>query len=186
MLVLTSLSMCEPQVNDGIIPEIISWIMGRSSSWNERLKDIFVCQTLSTKSRNWREILKYAEREVKAAYPDPDMISKIERKVITLLKRSPREDFLKAKAYEWLKYTCSNSPNGFSPHEVALTHKIFQLRGHRETFQKYLDHPSRKNKLLNSGAPVYTKCCSEDVVYTGVPEFKSLFFLDLPQGRTSF
>ena len=136
------------QVKDGIIPEIVSWIMSRSSSWNERLKDIFVCQTLSTKSRNWREILKYAEREVKAAYPDPDIISKIERKVITFSKRSPREDFLKAKAYEWLKHTCSNSPNGFSPHEVALTHKIFQLRGHRDTFQKYLDHPSRKQEQV--------------------------------------
>ena len=131
-------TMCEPQVKDGIIPEIISWIMSRSSSWNERLKDFFVCQTLSTKStgNNWREILKYAEREVKAAYPDPDIISKIERKVITLSKKSPREDFLKVKAYEWLKFTCSNSPNGFSPHEVALAHTIFQLRGHRETFRK--------------------------------------------------
>ena len=103
--------------------------------------------------------MKDVERQLKALYPNPDTISKIEEKIKAHSKKSPREGFLKAKAYDWLKcqFKCMRASNptaqkGFSHRDVAVAHKIFKMRGNLQTFQKYLDNPSRKGKLHN--APV--------------------------------
>ena len=115
--------------------------------WIESLKREFVIDTVKT-TTNWKDILKSAAGKAKNQYPDKS--TEIKDKVTKYLEKSPAQEFLKPKAYQWLRYV-HNNPElqevWFPNRAVEVAHLAFRLKGRVETLHKYLSHDMRRKKL---------------------------------------
>ena len=94
--------------------KIGSWIKKGTATysitqWRQDLKDKFVLQTL-LKTRRWQEILESVAEQLKDRCKEcPITCKEIDDAVEKYSHKSPREDFLKEKAYHWLKYLQAKS-----------------------------------------------------------------------------
>ena len=151
-------------------PKIDSWInTGCSTSmrWRLYLKDCFVQQTLST-TKTWREILTFSAGQLKGRYKNE---KKVMRDIDKLIKKhldnkSPAQDFLKAKAYQWLKHLEDNPPTAASwypHHAIEVAHKAFRMKAKMATFKNYISKPTRRKflkSILSASRSPIGKFCS--------------------------
>ena len=121
-----------------------------TKQWRRDLQNCFVKLTLST-TQTWRQIMEFAARHIQAryCYSSREVLDDIEKVVEKYLKKSPAQEILKPKAYQWLKYLEANPPTAsWYPHqaiEVAL--EAFRLKTRLKTFRKYLSQPTRRQFL---------------------------------------
>ena len=101
-----------------------------------------------TTTKGWREILESCAKQLKVLYPPQS--SEIDRAIEKYLQKSPAQDFLKAKAYQWLKYLEANprpASTWFPHHAVEVAFKAFRLKGQLGNFMRFLGHRSRRQHL---------------------------------------
>ena len=74
--------------------------------------------------------MEFVARQLKGRYKNEKVIGDIDKAIKKYLEKSPAQDFLKAKAYQWLKHLEDHPPTAASwyPHhaiDVAL--KAFRV-----------------------------------------------------------
>ena len=122
---------------------------------------MIIAQVLSpAKEEKWQTILDNARDRLKELDPGKDKI--IDEIVKTSKTKSRREEFLRAKAYQWLKSLVDDPPEWFPqwfPHKaIQVAHTAFCLKGKLESFKNYMSHTSRAELLkilISKGAFVY-------------------------------
>ena len=113
-----------------------------------------MCQTLSKPGQAWQESLESGAKRLKTKFPDQS--TQIADMVKKLSQKSPAQEILKATAYHWLKFIKDyKPPRSFARNAVKIAHQAFRLNGKLATFEKYLNHSSRKSAL--AGLSSFTK-----------------------------
>ena len=125
---------------------------GASTTWRQDFKNTFIRLTRfpreGEKRMAWREALLTIKDQLEAT--EGIVTKNIEDTVGRYLHKSPEEEWVKAKAYEWLKYLERHPPTAQSwfPHlAIEVTHRAFRLNGKIMSFKRYLCHPSRRKML---------------------------------------
>ena len=145
-----------PSVREWVIKYRRYGIRGAKTEWKQILKNKFVLLTLFGPSRqqrkHWRSDLeKSADQTIAEMCPDwkfdirdRDTYDKIQKE--KLRKKSPRQDWLKEKAYSWLK-VLKPEPHmltWYPHHAIQVAHQIFLSRGGKlQSFVNYLKHDAR-------------------------------------------
>ena len=138
-------------------PHIKLWLKSECSTgpgtkqWRRDLQNCFVKQILSSTTHTWRQIMQFAARQIQGryCYSSRKVLDEIEKAVEKYLKKSPAQEILKPKAYQWLKYLEANPPTAswYPRHAIEVAYEAFRLNTKMETFRKYLSHPTRRQFL---------------------------------------
>ena len=114
------------------------------------LKNIIIVEILkSTKEKKWVKILQDAKESLKKLHPDQRAIQIIGKIVKILQQRSRKDEYLKSKAYSWLRSLVYNPPKSawFPDKAIDVAYAVFRLKGKVECFKNYMLHHSRVKVL---------------------------------------
>ena len=105
--------------------------------------------------RGWQTNFNAAAKRVKEIYQDCCVKTKedLDKIVKKYSRKSPRQDFLKERAYKWLQHiqaeaTRKKTAPCWFPHlAIKVAFIAFRLNGKLDAFEKYLENPSRRKML---------------------------------------
>ena len=145
-----------PSVKEWVITYRRYGIRGAKTEWKQILKNKFVLLTLfgdlGSRRKHWRaDLEKAADQTIEETCPgwkvdarDKSTYHKIQNE--KLRKKSPRQDWLKEKAYSWLKVLKPKPEmsSWYPHHAIQVAHQIFLSRGGKlQSFVNYLKHDAR-------------------------------------------